>query len=60
MSKSVNGSFDELVAGISAEERKNLLNKLNQNKEDMLPALHSQAKDDVKPLEIKLRSESLF
>ena len=32
MSKSVNGSFDELVAGISAEERKNLLNKLNQNK----------------------------
>ena len=36
MSKSVNGSFDELVAGISAEERKNLLNKLNQNKEDML------------------------
>ena len=60
MSKSVNGSFDELVAGISAEERKNLLNKLNQNKDDMLPALHSQAKDDVKPLEIKLRSESLF
>ena len=49
MSKSVNGSFDELVAGISAEERKNLLNKLNQNKDDMLPALHSQAKDDVKP-----------
>ena len=33
------GSFDELVAGISAEERKFLLAKLNQNREKELPLL---------------------
>lgn len=57
MSKSVNGSFDELVAGISAEERKILLEKLNTNKESILPVLHPQKIIEYKPLEITLRAE---
>ncbi len=60
MGNSLNGSFDELVAGISAEERKKLLNKLNQNKTDILPVLHSQIIEEVRPLEVSLKSESIF
>ena len=31
------GSFDELVAGISSDERKYLLAKINQNREHSFP-----------------------
>lgn len=54
-------SFDELVAGISSEERKFLLAKLNQNREAALPILQPLREEtDEFTLDIKLRSESLF
>lgn len=54
-------SFDELVAGISAEERKFLLAKINQNREEAVPILQPLREDsDGFTLDIKLRSESLF
>lgn len=62
MDKSTNGSFDELVAGISAEERKFLLNRLNQNKENLVPLIQS-SRDDADPdvtLQLKLQNESLL
>lgn len=60
MSNLNNGSFDELVAGISAEERRHLLNKLNQNMNDIIPALVSQHLEQVNSIEIKLRSETFI
>ena len=54
-------SFDELVAGISAEERKFLLAKINQNREEALPILQPLREDvDEFTLDIKLRSESIL
>lgn len=54
-------SFDELVAGISAEERKYLLAKINQNREQSLPLLQPLREEtDDFTLDIKLRSESIF
>ena len=54
-------SFDELVAGISAEERKFLLAKINQNREETLPILQPLREDvDEFTLDIKLRSESIL
>ncbi len=54
-------SFDELVAGISAEERKFLLAKINQNREKELPILQPiREENDSYTLDIKLRHESLF
>lgn len=54
-------SFDELVAGISSEERKYLLAKINQNRNDSLPLLQPlrEEKEDF-TLDIKLRSESII
>ena len=55
------GSFDELVAGISAEERKFLLAKLNQNREKELPLLQPMREEiDNFTLDIKLNHESLL
>lgn len=55
------GSFDELVAGISAEERKFLLAKLNQNREKELPLLQPMREEvDSFTLDLKLNHESLF
>lgn len=55
------GSFDELVAGISAEERKFLLAKLNQNREKELPLLQPIREEiDSFTLDIKLNHESLL
>lgn len=55
------GSFDELVAGISAEERKFLLAKLNQNREKELPLLQPIREEiDNFTLDIKLNHESLL
>lgn len=62
MVESKNGSFDELVAGISAEERAFLLNKLNQNKENQMVIIQS-SRDEVnseETLQIKLQHESIF
>lgn len=54
-------SFDDLVAGISAEERKFLLAKINQNREKELPILQPSREDaDDFTLEVKLRNESLI
>ena len=54
-------SFDDLVAGISAEERKFLLAKINQNREKELPILQPSREDaDDFTLEVKLRNESLL
>lgn len=54
-------SFDELVAGISSDERKFLLAKINQNRDQALPILQPLREDvDEFTLDIKLRSESLF
>lgn len=54
-------SFDDLVAGISSEERKFLLAKINQNREKELPILQPTREDaDDFTLEVKLRNESLL
>lgn len=55
------GSFDELVAGISSDERKYLLAKINQNREHSFP-LVQQAREETDgfTLDIKLNSESFL
>lgn len=54
-------SFDELVAGISSEERKFLLAKINQNREEELPILQPNREEaDNFTLDIKLRHESVL
>ena len=55
------GSFDELVAGISSDERKYLLAKLNNTREKSFPLMHPLREEtDNFTLEVKLNSESLF
>ena len=54
-------SFDELVAGITPEERNFLLAKLNQNKTDVLPVLQSTRENyDAPSIDIKIKTESVF
>lgn len=55
------GSFDELVAGISSDERKYLLAKINQNREHSFP-LVQPAREETEgfTLDIKLNSESFL
>lgn len=54
-------SFDELVAGITSEERKYLLTKINQNREQALPLLQPLREDSGDfTLDVKLRSESVI
>lgn len=54
-------SFDELVAGISSDERKFLLAKINQNRDQALPILQPiREEPDDFTLDIKLRSESIL
>ena len=54
-------SFDELVAGITPEERSFLLAKLNESKTDLLPVLQSTRDDyDSPSIDIKIKTESVF
>lgn len=54
-------SFDELVAGISAEERKFLLSKLSQNnQEGVVPLSSSRLEVETPLIEIKIKTESFF
>ena len=53
-------TFDELVAGISAEERKQLLNNLNQNREQEILILQSEKEDESAFLDIKYKNEPLL
>lgn len=55
------GSFDELVAGISSDERKYLLAKINQNREHSFPLVQpAREETDGFALDIKLNSESFL
>ena len=55
------GSFDELVAGISSDERKYLLAKINQNREHSFPLVQpAREETDGFTLDIKLNSESFL
>lgn len=55
------GSFDELVAGISSDERKYLLAKINQNREHSFPLVQpAREETDSFTLDIKLNSESFL
>lgn len=55
------GSFDELVAGISSDERKYLLAKINQNREHSFPLVQpAREETDTFTLDIKLNSESFL
>lgn len=55
------GSFDELVAGISSDERKYLLAKINQNRERSFPLVQpAREETDGFTLDIKLNSESFL
>lgn len=55
------GSFDELVAGISSDERKYLLAKINQNRERSFPLVQpAREETDSFTLDIKLNSESFL
>lgn len=55
------GSFDELVAGISSDERKYLLAKINQNREHSFPLVQTAREEtDGFTLDIKLNSESFL
>lgn len=55
------GSFDELVAGISSEERKFLLAKLNRNREEEISILQpAREETDDFTLDLKLRRETLL
>lgn len=55
------GSFDELVAGISSDERKYLLAKINQNREHSFPLVQpAREETDGFTLDIKLKSESFL
>ena len=55
------GSFDELVAGISSDERKYLLAKINQNREHSFPLVQPAREEaDGFTLDIKLNSESFL
>ena len=54
-------SFDELVAGISSDERKYLLAKINQNREQSFPLMQPLREEtDNFTLDVKLNSESIF
>lgn len=54
-------SFDELVAGISSDERKYLLAKINQNREHSFPLVQpAREETDGFTLDIKLNSESFL
>lgn len=54
-------SFDELVAGISSDERKYLLAKINQNREHSFPLVQpAREETDSFTLDIKLNSESFL
>lgn len=53
-------TFDELVAGISAEERRRLLNNLNQNREKEILILQSARDDEGGFLDIKYKNEPLL
>lgn len=54
-------SFDELVAGISSDERKYLLAKINQNREQSFPLLQPLREEaDNFTLDAKLSSESIL
>lgn len=55
------GSFDELVAGISSDERKYLLARINQNREHSFPLVQpAREETDGFTLDIKLNSESFL
>lgn len=55
------GSFDELVAGISSDERKYLLARINQNRERSFPLVQpAREETDGFTLDIKLNSESFL
>lgn len=54
-------SFDELVAGISSDERKYLLARINQNREHSFPLVQpAREETDSFTLDIKLNSESFL
>ena len=54
-------SFDELVAGISQDERQFLLAKINQNKVDDTPLLTPlREEESYSSVETKLNNESLL
>lgn len=54
-------TFDELVSGISAEERSFLLSKLNQNSTEIIPPLQNTRENyDTLSIEMKLKTESVF
>ena len=54
-------SFDELVAGISADERKYLLSKINKNKGADIAVLQSLPEDNsITSLEASFKNESLL
>lgn len=54
-------SFDELVAGISSDERKYLLARINQNREHSFPLVQpAREETDGFTLDIKLNSESFL
>ncbi len=61
MDNTQKNSFDELVAGISQDERQFLLAKINQNKVDDTPLLNPLREEEAyNPVEIKLNSESFL
>lgn len=54
-------SFEGLVAGISSDEKKYLLDKINNNKEKQMPLLQSvRDEEDYNSVEIKLAKESMI
>lgn len=61
MNEQNKNSFDELVAGISDEERQFLLAKLNANREESIPLLQPIRENvEFNPLEISLKKEPLI
>lgn len=60
MSGEKRSTFDELVAGISSEERRQLLNNINQNREQEILILQSEKEEDDGFLEAKYRNEPII
>ncbi len=58
--ESKRSSFDELVAGINTDERKYLLSKLNQNKNDMAILQPINDITDVSTLSVRFQNEPLL
>ena len=53
-------TFDELVAGLSADERKLLLKNMNQNREQEILIMQSDREEETGFLDIKFKNEPLL